>query len=294
MSKHTSVSIIVCSRSQTRLLTRLFRSLKDQTVGLADCEVLFVDQGGDDNTAALARAALQSLPCRSWETIRAESRYGRGAAYNAGLARAVGDYALLLRPEVRLAPDFLEQCLALLQDNPKLDAAYSSSVSRRGKVDEIHRLPRFDPETLRRRNIVGPAVLMRSTIFGPHARFCESCGYEDWDFWVKAAAAGSSFARTVSPLAFVNRSRDTPASPRADGVAKARIVCNTPGFFEPEVLRWALGLLRQEPWADPFTPGVIPTGEEVSQLWESYMAGSGQTLEEDLSVQQLRSILTGG
>jgi hypothetical protein len=281
MVKQPLVSIIIANEGQAKHLPLLFQSLQNQNRWLEDSEIFFVDQGGEDNSLLYVRAVAPSLPCQHWDVIQIESEQGgAGAAFNVGLSQATGKYALCLKPTVRLAKNFLQQCVRTLEDNPGLDFVYSSFVQQTGQVDHINRLPRFSPEGLRQANIIGPAVLMRTELFGADLHYCEVCQYEEWDFWVRAAVLVSSFARIATPLAFVDSVEPMEMNPKADGAAKARIVCNTPGFFEPAVLRWALSLLRRESWARPYLPGIIPNAQDVGRLWSRYAGTSGVALQE--------------
>lgn len=285
MTKQPLVTIIIANKGQTKHLPLLFQSLQDQSGCLEDSEIFFVDQGSEDSSLLYVRAMAPSLGCQGWDIVQIDAEQGgAGAAFNVGLSQAMGKYALCLKPVVRLGKNFLQQCVRTLEDNPGLDFAYSSFVQQTGQVDQIKRLPRFSPEALRQANIIGPAVLMRSELFGAELHYCEACPYADWDFWVRAAALQNSFARIATPLAFVDGVESVEMDPKADGAAKARIVCNTPGFFEPEVLRWALSLLRKESWAKPYLPGIIPNAQDVARLWGSHAAKPGASLPEEAEV----------
>ena len=98
--------------------------------------------------------------------------------------------------------------------------------------------------------------------------FCANTAYEDWDFWVRAAAGGHRGVRLAEPLYthVVHGANFSFAARRDDARAKAAIVLNSPDFFPAGVRHWAAGVMDGAPWAISFPRGIIPVLEDVRAL----------------------------
>jgi len=73
------------------------------------CEIVLVDNGSGDGTAAAVGERFPSL-----RVVRLSRNLGFAAGANRGLAHARGRFALLLNTDARLLPGALERCVALL------------------------------------------------------------------------------------------------------------------------------------------------------------------------------------
>lgn len=100
-----AVSVIVPVRNGERRLRDCLSSITAQT--LTDLEVIVVDDGSTDSTAAIidAVAATDARVHR----LAGPAVGSAGAARNAGLARATGDYLAFLDGDDRFAPTLLEE-----------------------------------------------------------------------------------------------------------------------------------------------------------------------------------------
>lgn len=102
-----SVTVIIPARNEAASLPNLLRSLQDQTV--APDQVLVVDDGSTDETAAVARAAGATVihappPPAGW--------IGKSWACHLGSMHASGAAFVFLDADVVVAPDGLERILA--------------------------------------------------------------------------------------------------------------------------------------------------------------------------------------
>lgn len=106
-----TVSVIVPARNEERSLPHLLASLRDQLPGPA--EVLVIDDGSTDSTAAVAAAAgvtvVAAPPLPSgW--------IGKSWACHIGSLRARGDVLVFLDADVMIAPGGFDRILAAWQD----------------------------------------------------------------------------------------------------------------------------------------------------------------------------------
>src|SRR6185312_15143490 len=103
------VSVIVCTRNRSDALARLLERLEQLVVPAGvRWELIVVDNGSTDGTAALLASPPRTLPMR----VVNELTCGLSRARNAGLAAATGD--LLLMTDDDCLPD--PQWLAVMRD----------------------------------------------------------------------------------------------------------------------------------------------------------------------------------
>lgn len=262
------VSIVVSNFEYGRYLPRFFDALAAQTFGLTRVEAVIVDDESSDGSVDTARALGAALGLARFKVIRLRHQGRPGPVRNAGLAVARGRYLLCLDPDDAIEPGFLARTVAALEAAPDAALAYTDYVEAGPQGSRTVALPEFDPALLRTQNTLTLATLMRREVWEASRGFSAATAYEDWDFWVQAAANGFTGVRVPSPLFRYNhhRANFSWTARLADGRAKARIVADNKYFFEPEVLAWAKALLAGQPWAVPFKRGVIPRAEDVAAL----------------------------
>lgn len=98
-----------------------------------NCEVIIVDDGSTDDS----REVIAGFGGRI--TVVAKENGGQASAFNAGIARASGDFILLLDSDDYLYPDAVAQCVAHFPEH------YSRIYYRLDAIDaQGERLPDFD------------------------------------------------------------------------------------------------------------------------------------------------------
>jgi glycosyltransferase involved in cell wall biosynthesis len=114
-----SVSLVVPLRDEARTLPRLWASLQKQTFPPDD--IVFVDGGSTDGTAALARElAAGDERLRVIEAGPATPGRGR----NVGIAAARHDWIALTDGGVVLEPTWLEQLVSVARSEPRVGIVY--------------------------------------------------------------------------------------------------------------------------------------------------------------------------
>lgn len=98
------VSVIVCTRNRADILADCLRSLTDQDDGSTPYEIVVVDNGSSDGTAAMVEALA-----RDDERVRyvSEPRIGLSCARNAGARAARFEYLAYLDDDGHVDPTFI-------------------------------------------------------------------------------------------------------------------------------------------------------------------------------------------
>jgi glycosyltransferase involved in cell wall biosynthesis len=179
------------------------RSALAQT--FTDFELIVVDDGSKDTTADIVKAAT-----REDRRVRLVQHANRGlaGARNTALRAARGEMFALLDSDDIWEPEFLEAQLRVLQARPDVDIVTGNGWyldgPRHGQLARPYPDPRPDPVLA---SIIGDewsvfimSVVRRRvyTAIGPFDE--EMRSNEDYDFWLRAAVAGFTFARNDRPL----------------------------------------------------------------------------------------------
>ncbi|MEW5772047.1 MAG: glycosyltransferase family A protein [Thermodesulfobacteriota bacterium] len=268
MSPRPLVSVVVANYNYGRHFQQFFTALAAQTLDLSRAEVILADDGSTDGSPALARSWGEWLPAGRFELLELRHHGLPGPVRNAGFAQARGEYLVYLDPDDAPAPRFLEACLEALESSPRAGLAYADCLCREGDAERLVCAPEFSPDLLRTQNFLTSSPLMRRAVWDHSRGFASNTAYEDWDFWVQAAANGFGGVRAPEPLNVycLHGGNYSRRAVEQDGPAKARVVLNNPGFFDPAVRAWALSLLRGAAWAVPFGRGLIPRPQDVERL----------------------------
>jgi glycosyltransferase involved in cell wall biosynthesis len=154
-------------------------------------EVIIVDDGSSD---AETIRILEEVAEVGYKVV-SQPNGGLGAARNAGIRRAKGEFILPLDSDNRLRRVYLEQGVSLLRENPSLgviyaDAEYFGEKTGRWQVQE------FDLLSLIRMNFIDACALYRKALWEGVGGYDEQMpwmGLEDWDFWLRVACHGGRF-----------------------------------------------------------------------------------------------------
>lgn len=262
------VSIIVSNFEYGGYLPRFFQCLAEQTFGLSRVEVIVADDGSGDDSVRTARNIGASLGLGGFRVLPLRHQGRPGPVRNAGLQRARGRYLLCLDPDDTVLPGFLSRTVAALESAPEAALAFTDYLERGPDGERVVPLPDFDPVLLRVQNTLTLATLMRREVFTASRGFSASTAYEDWDFWVQAAANGFGGVHVPLPLFRYHHHRGNFSwkARLVDGRAKAAIVMDNKYFFDQPVVAWARAHQRGEPWAVPFKRGLIPRAQDVAAM----------------------------
>jgi len=108
------LSIIIPTYNRSRLLSLCLAALAQQTEPADHFEVIVVVDGSTDDT----REMLSRLETPHRLRVCAQANRGPGAARNAGLAKAAGDYCLFLDDDIVAGPELVRAHLRLQRERP--------------------------------------------------------------------------------------------------------------------------------------------------------------------------------
>lgn len=200
-------------------------------------EVIVVNDGSSDIATCRLLAGLS----RPRLTVVHSERQGLPGARNLGARHARGEFLCMVDADDILEPAYLERSTSALAASPEV--AFASHWLRAFGDEEWEWTPGDCTfPALLHSNTVNGAALMRRALFDALGGFDESMtqGCEDWEFWIRATAAGHSGV-IIPEFLFRYRRRADSMSRVMMGVPGAgalyrQVVERHPGVFAAHLL----------------------------------------------------------
>jgi len=204
-----AVSILMPVRNEERYLSQAIASIRRQTV--ENWELVAVDDGSSDATPAILDAAAAAD-----NRIRVLRNPGRGLvpALNHGLGACRAPLVARMDGDDISHPCRLASQLRLLEDSPEVDLVASSfrHFPRNGLKTGMLAYEEWQNSLLSHELVtadlfvespfVHPSVMFRRKTVLAVGGYREMGWAEDYDLWLRLAAAGARFARIDAPLFF--------------------------------------------------------------------------------------------
>ena len=177
LEKRPLVSVIMCVFNGEDFLREAIASLAAQTY--RRLEIVFVDDGSTDGTAAIATAGPGPIRYTHQEN------QGLPAARNTGVGLARGDFITFLDADDWWAADKTERQVALLESNPEVDIVLGHT-RRTWMTDDAHAVE-TEPELA----LSLCAGLIRRSVFDRVGTFDQTLRHcDDWDWFMRAREMG--------------------------------------------------------------------------------------------------------
>ena len=197
------LSVVIPCYDSSAFVAETVDSLREQD--LSNTEVIFVDDGSRDDTVGRIAAIMASSPPCAMRLIEQENK-GLAGARNTGIAAANGCYILPLDADDLVAEGALARFAALLDSHPGTDVVYGDREDF-GDIEGIHRSGRFELPRLMYFNQLPYCAMYRRRLWEQVGGYQTNVsGFDDWNFWIAAAAAGAH-ARHVPEVLFRQRRR---------------------------------------------------------------------------------------
>ncbi len=112
------ITVAICTYNRADMLDGALTSLCTQAVSANCFEILVIDNGSFDNTAACVQGCKKKYPNHTIRMVF-EATIGLGWARNTAILQAEGRYVAFLDDDARAQPDWLAQALAILRKEPE-------------------------------------------------------------------------------------------------------------------------------------------------------------------------------
>ncbi len=191
------VSIITPSLNQGRFIERTIRSVLDQSA--EDIEYLVFDGGSRDETLDILKRYESRL---RWVS---EPDQGQADAVNKGLRRCRGEVIGWLNSDDIYYPNAVAAACEYFESCPDIDVIYGEAnhIDEKDRIIDVYPAEDWDPRRLAEVCFLcQPAVFFRRRVierFGvldERLHFCM-----DYEYWLRLALGGASFARSRQVVA---------------------------------------------------------------------------------------------
>jgi len=190
MSHDTFFSVVIPTYNRAGLILKTLNTVLSQTY--PHYEIIVVDDGSSDNTAAILEPLIQAEKIRY---LKHSQNYERCRSRNTGMENARGDFLTLLDSDDLMYPTNLADAADFIKTNPEIKLFHNrvQLVDEAENVLHVYDYPSLDDPLLAitRGNFMACiGDFMHREIY-EHYRFDTDpimVGTEDWDFWLRVIA----------------------------------------------------------------------------------------------------------
>lgn len=203
------VSVIVPVYRHEQYLAQCLESIARQTFLNWECIIINDGSSEPDCITTIAHRVLNQKA-----TILHQEHQGVCGARNRGIEYSQGDYFVCLDADDYLHPEFLARTVPVLATgDANIVFVWAQRIGMRH--DQIQPT-QFHLFWLLQRNLITITTLCKKSVWQSIGGFDlqMDTGYEDWEFWIRAALAGYRFHGIPAPLVYYrikSESRDIRA-----------------------------------------------------------------------------------
>ena len=173
------VSVVIPCYNHGDFLGVSIESVLNQT--FKQYEIIVVDDGSNDGPT---KNALDRSKHPKIHVLRTENQ-GLASARNNGIRAARGRYILPLDADDKIAPDYIRQAVAVLDQKKEYGIVYCNAEFF-GNQSGPWKLPSFTLDRMLLGNIIFYCALFRKDDWAKVGGYNKNMkdGWEDWDFWL--------------------------------------------------------------------------------------------------------------
>jgi hypothetical protein len=158
-----------------------------------DFELIVVEDHATDGSRAVVQRFIDSHPAVPITLVAKDANAGLAAARNTGFEHARAPLVMVMDADNLIYPTCLRKLADALGDHPDVDAAYAILEDFGGQRN-IRSAIAWDIDRLCRANYIDAQAMLRKVAWqrlgGYRADDDLVYGWEDWDLWLRLAAAG--------------------------------------------------------------------------------------------------------
>lgn len=158
-----------------------------------DLEIVVVDDHSTDEGRAVVADFVDAHPDVPMLLLGREDNHGLAPARNLGIERARTDKIMVMDADNTLYPACLRRLADALDDDPSAAFAYAM-LEAFGVHPGLRSHLGWYPPWLCAANYIDAQAMVRASTYERHGGYLEddewTYGWEDWDFWLRLAAAG--------------------------------------------------------------------------------------------------------
>jgi GT2 family glycosyltransferase len=193
-----AISVVIPSFGQAAFVVAAVESALAAVA--VDAEIVVIDDHSADGSADLVRALLEARPERSLKLVEQAANAGLAATRNRGFRETRAPLVLLLDADDELLPHGPAALLAALEADTEAAFAYGFTARFGPEYEDLLGTEPWDPALFRHGNYIPVTCsLVRrpawEAVGGYSAAGLLELGWEDLDFWLRLAAAGSHGAQ---------------------------------------------------------------------------------------------------
>lgn len=216
------LTVAIPSYSGARFIGETLASLRAQT--MRDFDLVVLDDASSDDTAAIA-ASFADV-----RVIRNSERLGLAANWNAALTICETPYLVIAHQDDVYRPRFVATLLAALEAHPRAIAAHckAATIDEHGLpiahpagvfkdrfwprgAELVEREPAAELAVLRQGNyVIAPSAMLRMALVRKRGAFDVRYAFvTDWEYWLRAVAAGDTLVGVGARLVRFRRHEAT-------------------------------------------------------------------------------------
>jgi len=276
------VSVIVPCYNYGGYLEQSVESIVAQTFD--DWEIIIVNDGSTDNTIEISNKLIAKHKTQRIRLINLINRGRPSIVRNIGIAASFGDFVMCLDADDFIAPNYIEECINVFHNNPDISIVYSDQYHVASGKNVYQPSIDFSAELLKEKNLLPTAAMFRRKVWTETGGYCEDLfAYEDWNFWITAAAKGFIGKRVEKPLYYyrIHEGSLSSEAEKNDEMLKFKIILNNPDFYGEKRCNAAFDYFKKRnDQSRPIVSVIIPCYNQANFLAEAVESIARQSFRE--------------